>query len=89
MLRQWQQHIVTCCCDNDHKQQQLLQQQYPQHPLPPLPQQQLPCWIPQPGEELCQLTGSWCILQCVASHCGMTHDLVTAWCAAQECQQLL
>ena len=37
-------------------QQQLLQrQQHPQHPLP-FTQQQLPCWIPQPGEELCRLT---------------------------------
>jgi hypothetical protein len=49
----------------------------------------LPTWLPQPGEELCNLVGSWRILQRVGSHRWTTDDLVTAFCAAQVSKQLL
>lgn len=47
------------------------------HPPPPP-------WIPQKGEELCRLTGSWRILQRVKNHRWTTDDLCTAWVASKE-----
>lgn len=43
----------------------------------------LPLWIPKPGEELCNLVGSWRILQRVGSHRWTTDDLCTAYYALQ------
>jgi tRNA1Val (adenine37-N6)-methyltransferase len=50
---------------------------------------QPPNWIPKMGEELCNLVGSWRILQRVGSHRWTTDDLVTAYVAAQEMPLLL
>lgn len=43
-----------------------------------------PSWIPTKGEQLCNLVGSWRILQRVGSHRWTTDDLVTAYVASQE-----
>lgn len=43
-----------------------------------------PSWVPRQGEELCNLVGSWRILQRVGSHRWTTDDLVTAFVAARE-----
>lgn len=43
-----------------------------------------PSWVPRAGEELCNLVGSWRILQRVGSHRWTTDDLVTAYVAARE-----
>jgi tRNA1Val (adenine37-N6)-methyltransferase len=48
-----------------------------------------PNWIPTMGEELCNLVGSWRILQRVGSHRWTTDDLVTAYVASQEMSLLL
>jgi tRNA1Val (adenine37-N6)-methyltransferase len=45
-------------------------------------QKEYPTWLPQPGEELCNLVGRWRILQRVGSHRWTTDDLVTAWVAS-------
>jgi tRNA1Val (adenine37-N6)-methyltransferase len=50
---------------------------------------QPPIWIPTMGEELCNLVGSWRILQRVGSHRWTTDDLVTAYVAAQEMPSLV
>jgi len=47
-----------------------------------------PSWIPTNGEELCNLVGSWRILQRVGSHRWTTDDLVTAFTAATELSRL-
>ena len=48
-----------------------------------------PLWIPHPGEELCRLTGRWRILQRTkGDHRWTTDDLVTAWVATQELNQI-
>lgn len=44
----------------------------------------MPSWVPRNGEELCNLVGSWRILQRVGSHRWTTDDLVTAHVASQE-----
>ena len=44
----------------------------------------MPMWIPRQGEELCNLVGSWRILQRVGSHRWTTDDLVTAYVASRE-----
>ena len=44
----------------------------------------VPSWIPRQGEELCNLVGSWRILQRVGSHRWTTDDLVTAYVASRE-----
>ena len=43
----------------------------------------LPQWLPQQGEQLCNLVGSWRILQRVASHRWTTDDLVTSYMAGR------
>ena len=48
-----------------------------------------PLWIPRQGEQLCNLVGSWRILQCVGSHRWTTDDLVTAYVAAQQVEKQL
>jgi hypothetical protein len=48
-----------------------------------------PIWIPEKGEELCNLVGSWRILQRVGSHRWTTDDLVTAYVAAEEMPSLM
>ena len=48
-----------------------------------------PIWLPQPGEELCNLVGSWRILQRVGSHRWTTDDLVTAYCAAKAVTKMI
>jgi tRNA1(Val) A37 N6-methylase TrmN6 len=48
-----------------------------------------PSWIPKMGEELCNLVGSFRILQRVGSHRWTTDDLVTAYVASQEMPSLL
>ena len=50
---------------------------------PPAVQLDRPELWPQPGEELCYLTGDWRILQRRRGHRWSLDDLVTAWCAAQ------
>lgn len=42
----------------------------------------LPSWVPRKGEQLCNLVGSWRILQRVGSHRWTTDDLVTAYVAS-------
>jgi tRNA1Val (adenine37-N6)-methyltransferase len=44
----------------------------------------LPIWLPQYGEQLCNLVGSWRILQRVASHRWTTDDLVTSYMAGRH-----
>lgn len=45
-----------------------------------------PEWLPREGEELCNLVGTWRILQRVGSHRWTTDDIVTAWVAStQQC----
>ena len=44
-----------------------------------------PRWIPKTTEQLCNLVGSWRILQRVGSHRWTTDDLVTAWVAGKFC----
>ena len=46
-----------------------------------------PVWLPGVGEELCNLVGSWRILQRVGSHRWTTDDLVTARVAADQLTQ--
>jgi len=41
-----------------------------------------PSWIPQKGEQLCNLVGSWRILQRIGSHRWTTDDIVTAYVAS-------
>ena len=41
-----------------------------------------PHWLPGMGEELCNLVGTWRILQRVGSHRWTTDDIVTAWVAS-------
>jgi len=41
---------------------------------------------PQPGEDLCYLTGAWRILQRLDGHRWSLDDLVTAWVAAAACR---
>lgn len=43
----------------------------------------IPAWIPRRGEQLCNLVGSFRILQRVASHRWTTDDLVTSYLAGQ------
>ena len=43
-----------------------------------------PDWWPKNGEELCNLVGSWRILQRVGSHRWTTDDLVTAYVASKH-----
>lgn len=45
-----------------------------------------PNWMPQLSEELCNLVGTWRILQRVGSHRWTTDDLVTAYVASREVQ---
>jgi len=47
-------------------------------------QNDIPVWLPRQGEQLCNLVGSWRILQRVSSHRWTTDDLVTAWVASQQ-----
>ena len=44
----------------------------------------LPIWLPREGEQLCNLVGSWRILQRVGSHRWTTDDLVTAHVASSQ-----
>jgi hypothetical protein len=44
----------------------------------------VPGWIPRPGEQLCNLVGSWRILQRVGSHRWTTDDLCTAYWALES-----
>ena len=46
--------------------------------------QEGPEWLPRMGEELCNLVGSWRILQRVGSHRWTTDDIVTAWVASTQ-----
>jgi hypothetical protein len=46
-----------------------------------------PDWLPGRGEELCNLVGSWRILQRVGSHRWTTDDIVTAWVASSTHQR--
>lgn len=46
-----------------------------------------PAWLPQVGEELCNLVGSWRILQKVGSHRWTTDDLVTTYVALDYVKQ--
>lgn len=43
-----------------------------------------PEWLPNMGEELCNLVGIWRILQRVGSHRWTTDDIVTAWVASEQ-----
>jgi tRNA1Val (adenine37-N6)-methyltransferase len=55
-----------------------------------IPSDMVDCpWIPRQGEQLCNLVGSWRILQCVGSHRWTTDDLVTAYVAAQQVEKQL
>mmetsp|Transcript_18373 Transcript_18373/g.27868 ORF Transcript_18373/g.27868 Transcript_18373/m.27868 type:complete len:477 (-) Transcript_18373:103-1533(-) len=49
---------------------------------------QPPEWLPQAGEELCNLVGNWRILQKVGSHRWTTDDLVTSYVALDYTRQL-
>lgn len=50
-----------------------------------IPSPDLPTWLPTaPGEELCNLVGSWRILQRAKSHRWTTDDLCTAFTAIQN-----
>jgi tRNA1(Val) A37 N6-methylase TrmN6 len=44
----------------------------------------MPCWVPRNGEQLCNLVGYWRILQRLGSHRWTTDDLVTSCVALQE-----
>jgi hypothetical protein len=55
----------------------------------PLDTVDCPLWLPRQGEQLCNLVGSWRILQCVGSHRWTTDDLVTACVAAQQVEKQL
>lgn len=46
-----------------------------------------PAWLPQQGEELCKLNGSWRILQRVGGHRWTTDDCVTAYVAVRQVMQ--
>jgi tRNA1(Val) A37 N6-methylase TrmN6 len=46
-----------------------------------------PDWLPGRGEELCNLVGTWRILQRVGSHRWTTDDIVTAWVASSTYQR--
>jgi tRNA1Val (adenine37-N6)-methyltransferase len=46
-----------------------------------------PRWLPKTAEQMCNLVGSWRILQRVGSHRWTTDDLVTAWVAGKFCTQ--
>ena len=50
---------------------------------PFLDTESLPEWIPRRGEQLCNLVGTWKILQRVASHRWTTDDLVTSYFAGR------
>jgi tRNA1Val (adenine37-N6)-methyltransferase len=49
----------------------------------------IPAWIPLEGEQLCNLVGSWRILQRVGSHRWTTDDLVTAAVASKRVEQII
>jgi tRNA1(Val) A37 N6-methylase TrmN6 len=49
-----------------------------------LSDEHVPSWMPQRSEELCNLVGTWRILQRVGSHRWTTDDLVTAHVASRE-----